>query len=1230
MNRTIRIDQTKTLTGTLIALTALAAGLLAPFTASAALLLPKIPLFVNISTTPNIFLEMDDSGSMDWDILMPTHFTTCRYNKRKGCSTLERTGEFYDWTGQYSNGNKVFRTFEYVEHSDDDAYSVGCSGSSRQAVERCNSRTGTAPWDWRVRSASLNVLFFNPAIDYLPWPGYSNASFSSTHSYPDPALSGYNDTDNMAGFVYNYWIDDKGFNGSRPDKTDDNTLPNGIVDEWDSHVEVTVDAGLYTCKLYNYAPDDNGLNPTITVLDGTDSRCTAALGTNGSVSQLQQNVANWFQYYRRRAMVARASVARVVTDLPSFRYGFSLINDYDDVFVEQPGPLVNDYTTHNANLIKEYLTHPQKAYGTPLRRGLERVGRYFDGELSGKDSPIASACQKNFAILFSDGYWNGSNPSVVRTDVDGDNGVVFNGTGSETRVLLADVAKYYYDKDLSDLPDLVPTDQFDAASHQHLSTFTIGFGINGSLVDSDDDGWPNNLTNGNKWYLSGANDEERRVDDLWHAAWNSRGEYISAKRPEELISELTNAILDISDRVGGAASGATNGGSISSESKVFQAKFDAADWHGSLLAINVNSADGELGTIAWEAGDILDTYSDSWFTGGRKVFTYNPATGNGGSFTWDDISDAQKALLNINPDTGDADSDGQDRLNFVRGSSAFEGGKFRSREHRLGDIAHSDPEYVSFPSFYYPFGGYSTFAYANKDRDPVIYVGANDGMLHAFNESDGTELFTFVPNKVIHKLPELSSPGYYHDFYVDGSPVYGDIETANGWKSVLVGALRGGGHGLYALDITDPDNFDANDVLWEFTDEDDPDMGFIFGDPQIRKMANDKWAAIFTSGYNNMAADGHASPEGKQFVYVVFINEGTDGWSSGDYRKIELPNADGLSAPAVADIDGDGVADFVYVGDLDGNMWKVDVTSSSAASWNVSFGGEPLFIAKDSEGNRQAITSRPAIMRHPLSIREGVMVLFGTGKYLEVNDDVVEGAQAQTVYGIWDRDGYYNKALDERSSTGDHDFSRSELTPSIMSVDAGSNKRVIHDYGPGTPIWFDDNGDPDSRGWMVDLPVEGERVVRKIILRDNIAILVSLIPEGDVCSAGGSGWLMALNAETGNAPRFPVIDITDDNSINEDDVLMVDNPYDDTGDDVMANPVGIEMLSIPNLPALLYDDRPTDLGTVFPIRPNSPRGCGADGAKSFTYTTRTNGSVVMVAAAHQPLACGRQNWMQTH
>lgn len=1213
------------LTASLTLAVSLSAGLLTPVPASASVLLPKVPLFVNISTTPNIFLQMDDSGSMDWDILMPTHFTTCRYNYKKYCSNLESTGEFYDWTGQYSGGNRIFRTFEYVETSQDDAYSTHCYNSSRDNVELCGGRGGDAPWDWRVRSSALNVLYFNPNIGYSPWPGYSNASFGAARSYPDPAQSGYYDTDNLSGFVYHHWIDDKGFSGTRPDKTDDEPGANDIVDEWDSHVQVTVDSGGYSCKLISYPNvTSSGLNPVETDLLPSDPACKAATGVNANLTQLQQNVANWFQYYRRRNMVARASVARVVTDLPSFRYGFSMINDYN-LFVEVPEEGVNDYSEHNAELLEEYLEYQQKVQGTPLRRGLERVGRYYDNQLSGKEDPIVSACQKNFSILFSDGYWNGGNPYIVNRDIDRDGGYI-----AGTNVLLADVAKYYYERDLSPLPNLVPTDQFDSASHQHMVTFTVGFGINGSLIDTDDDGWPDNLNNGSKWYTSDSTDEERKVDDLWHAAWNSRGEFISAKRPEELIEELSNAILEISDRIGGAASGATNGGSISSESKVFQAKFDAVDWHGSLLAINVDSSDGELDTIEWEAGELLDQKSNSWFTSSRNVLTYDRETDNGAEFKWASLNDTQQQLLNTNPANGNQDGLGQQRVNYIRGSSDGEGSTFRNREHRLGDIAHSDPEYVSFPPFYYPFDGYQQFALANRDREAVIYVGANDGMLHAFNEETGQEMFAFVPNEVMHKLPNLTYVNYYHDFFVDGSPIYGDIQSGLGWKSVLIGSFRSGGQGLYALDITDPGSFTASDVMWEFTDEDDPDLGYVFGEPQIRKMANGKWAAIFTSGYNNSEADGNVSPDGDQFVYILNIEDGTDGWSSADYRKIALPSADGLSAPAVADVDGDSIADFIYVGDLDGNMWKIDVTASSSSSWNVAFSGEPLFVAKDSGGNRQPITSRPAITRHPRSIHEGVLVLFGTGKYLEVNDDVVEGAQTQSIYAIWDRDGYYNAALSERNSTGDHGFRRSSLNNPRLDVDSASNNRVIHDYGPNTPIWFDEDGEPVSRGWVVDLPVEGERVVRNIILRDNIALLVTLIPEGDACSAGGSGWFMALNAETGGSPRFPVIDINDDNIIDEQDTLFIDNPFDDLDDDVVANPVGIEMLSIPNLPALLYDDRASDLGSPFPLRANAPRGCGSDGAKSFTYTTRTNGSIVMVAAAHQPLACGRQSWMQTH
>ncbi len=1211
---------------TTVAAIAMVAGVAAPNTAEAALLLPKVPLFVNLSTTPNIFMQMDDSGSMDWDIMTPTHFTTCRYNAQKGCDQVEATGEFYDWTGETDDGERIYRTFEYVFSSDDDAYDTDCYDDDRDVIELCTRGRGSSPWDWRVRSTALNVLFFNPNVQYRPWPGYPNALFNLAHSNPDITQPGYLDLRNLSGFTYNHWIDDKGFGGSRPDRTDVRIGDNKIVDEWDSYVRVTVGLLGYSCTLHTSNPNSSGLNVTTSALSPSDSRCKAALGVNTSPSMLAQNVANWYQYYRRRAMVTKAAVSNVVNDLPSFRYGLGMINNVDN-FVEVPAKGLNEFLTHNINLITSLLQNEQEAVGTPLRRGLERIGKYYDNTLSGTDDPIISACQKNFTILFSDGYWNGDPPSTPSSDDDNDGGVIY---GDET-VLLADVANYFYRRDLSPQPNLVPTDPFDSASHQHMVTYTVGFGISGSLVDLDGDGWPDNLNNGSKWYTSGASDNERVVDDLWHAAWNSKGKYISAARPEELAVELTNAILDISDRIGGAASGATNGGSISSSSKLFQAKFDAFDWHGQLLAININSLSGELGATAWEAGSVLDTRPNSWFQSGRKVFTVNPSTQAGLDFTSGGITAGQRALLDISPHTGTPDGFWQRRLNYIRGDSSYENSLFRARDHKLGDIGHSDPQYVGTPPFYYSLPGYREFAIANKDRPAMVYVGANDGMVHGFRELDGQELIAYVPNEIIHKLPDLTSKFYSHDYYVDGSPQYGDIQTATGWKSVLVGSLRSGGQGVYAIDVTDPTKFTAASVMWEFTDEVDADLGYVFGQPQIRKLADGKWYAIFASGYNNIEADGHASPDGDSYLYLVSIEDGANGWSASDYRKIAIPGADGLSEPSVADVDGDHMGDFIYIGDLDGNMWKVDVTSSSRASWGLAFGGEPLFTAINADGSRQPITTKPAVMRHPLSISEGVLVVFGTGKYLEVNDDATEGVPTQSVYAIWDRDAFYNKALNQRNNYGAHDFNRNALKESEFTVDGVTGHRIIHDDYANSINWFDEDGDPDSRGWFIDLPIEGERIVQRVILRDNIAFLVTLIPEEDVCSAGGTGWLIALDAETGAAPRFAVFDINDDNVIDASDSLIRQNPNAPPGSGPsVVNPVAMEMLSIPNLPAMLYDDRASDLGGVFPPRPNEPRGCGASGAKSFTYTTRTNGSIEMVAAAHQPLSCGRQSWDQKH
>ncbi len=1179
--------------------------------------LPDVPLFVSLNAVPNVFLEMDDSGSMDWTVLTPWHFTACQYDARLGCGAIATSGLLYDYTGE----GKSFANFEYVFSAADDAYSTGCA-SGRNVFELCTNRADD-DFDWRAKSADLNVLYYNPLTTYKPWPGYPVASFFGAHSYPDPTLKGYADSRNLTGFVYHFWIDDYGFTGKRPDHVNRVPGPNGIIDQWDSHVKVTVIGTGASCEWVTYAPDATGIHQSIIPLVATDVRCQAALGNTKTSSGLQANIANWYQYYRRRTMVARASIATVVSELSGFRYGFGMIND-QNLFVEMPASDVTNFATHNANLVKSYLQYQQQAYGTPLRRGLERVGEYYAGNLSGKPTPIVEACQKNFSVLFSDGFWNGRDPYGVNSDVDKDAAII-----SGRDVTLADVARYYYLKDLSPFADIVPTDPFDTANYQHMVTFTIGFGVSGDLRDTDGDGWPNPLLASNqKWYLQSSGDNERRVDDLWHAAWNSKGKYISAKRPEELISGVRAALNNISDRNGSAASGAANGGSISNESKIFQTKFDASDWHGELLALKVDGLSGQLGDVAWEAGKLLD----SRLPAGRKIYTINEA-GIGATFSWTGISDTQKVLLDTNPQTGSLDAAGLDRLLYIRGSREREGynsGDFRVRSSRLGDLAHSNPEFVGAPRFFYAFDNYMSFANSHQSRQGAVYVGSNDGMLHAFSEQTGAELFAYIPGYLVGKLPELTDQLYQHEFYVDGSPTYGDAYINGSWKSLLVGALRSGGQAIYALDITRPAEFSARDVLWEFSDIDDTDMGYVFGQPQIKKMQNGQWAVIFTSGYNNTEADQNVSVTGGAYVFILFIEAGINGWGAADYVKIPVPGADGLAEPAVTDVDADSKADFIYVGDLAGQLWKIDVTSSKPGNWGVAFNGNPLFVATAPSGEVQSITTRPAVKRHPLGIQNGVLVLFGTGRYLELHDDATVGVPIQSVYSIWDRDGYYNarNLPATRNSFGAFGFDRAtQLINPVMKVDALSGTRVIDPTAAGAPVWFDVDGKPKDRGWVIDLPVEGERVVREIILRDDMAFLVTLIPAGDVCSAGGTGWFMAINSTSGSAMWFPVFDIDGDFS-----VTMADTVSSETQGGDAVIPLGVESLSIPNLPAFLFDDRPIDLSgnplAVFPPTANSARGCSSTAARSYSYTTQANGSITMITTAAQPLQCGRQSWRQ--
>ncbi len=1220
--------------------------------------IPNVPLIVSIDAPPNVWFQLDDSGSMDWEVLSGDHVTSCRYNSLLQCNTVfpNTDGLMQIWTGRWNNdgANPQITNISYIFDlgNADHRYDSNCPGGgnggswgdcwddfgdSRTRSEGGNTRTYPIDRDWRARSSALNVLYFNPANDYQRWPNsndfsFTDASFNSARSWPVSGETGFGNTFNLGTnddegpFFYHYWIDDKGWdaNDALPRANPPNMTVggNGIVDQWDSHIKVTIGPGSVSCEKISYDPKPfswpnnlEGINPTTSPASAVECGLAKA---GLSDDALRDRAANWFQYFRRRTHVARAAVANVADQLPEYRYGTSSINQTGAIWPIPAGNIV-DFEDNTRDMLDVIYNTDRVAAGTPLRRGLERVGRIFQGNIPGIPSPINLTCQKNFALLFSDGFWNGGNPGTPNNDWDGD-GQVVNGRNTT----LADVAAYYYDTDLrTDLDNAVPTDIFDSANYQHLVTYTIAFGLQGTLEDTDDDGWPNPpLDRTDNWYQNG--NQLDRIEDMWHAAWNSRGRYFNAQRPEDLFEKVRDALTDIGARIGGAASAAANSGSISSTSRIFQAKFDSADWHGELAAFPVND-DGTLGSTAvWDANALLNGKTNAEMAN-RQVYTWVPGNpsvplGIGKRFDWSTVSGSAQMRAHLDKDpSGNPDGLAERRTRYILGVKSDEeaqGGVFRDRLNRLGDIVNSDPTFVGFPPFFYPFGNYQTFFQANSARTGVIYVGANDGMLHAFRESDGQELFAYIPSEVVPNLYKLSDPDYQHTFYVDGPPGYGDAFFDGSWKSVIAGGLRSGGQAVYALDVTDPDSFSGANVLWEFSDEVDADLGYIWGEPQIKLMQNDRWAVIVGNGLNNTENDGKASTTGFGSLFIIYLD------NPSDYVKLEVPGGsvgtpNGLFTPAAADLDGDSKVDYIYAGDLLGRMWKFDVTSTSDLSWELDFGSDPMFNA----GIDSPITDRPAIAAHPAGRSFGQLVLFGTGKYIEQSDNATVGQPVQTLYAVWDFDKTYAaaKGIGESQQRG---FTKADFQANSYDVQGGV--RVID--GGAAVSWFDTNNDPDDKGWYLDFPIEGERMIRRPVLRDNLLFFVSMTPDPDPCAAGGTGFISVLDIATGIAPTFPVFDITNDRDVSlDDDTIEAGDPNND-GDNLI--PVGVSSPSIPNLPALIYDDRPgfSSATPPFPLEFNDVRGCDSGSARAYTFTTGSNGAIQAIETATETLSCGRQNW----
>ena len=605
-----------------------------------------------------------------------------------------------------------------------------------------------------------------------------------------------------------------------------------------------------------------------------------------------------------------------------------------------------------------------------------------------------------------------------------------------------------------------------------------------------------------------------------------------------LNSAFTTIFSNIIADSGSAAAVALTSGKVVAGGKIYQGHFNALDWSGNLTAYSTD-ADGDITGVAWNANSVLNAQN---YDTGRRIITIKPSTNVGIPFRWPaspaspgatELDTTQITALNTNA-SNVVDGDGQNRLNFLRGQTGISG--FRPRLMSvLGDIVSSAPAYVGPPNFSYPdtleAASYNSFQSTHANRTPMIYVGANDGMLHAFDAATGQEKLAYVPSKVYKNLSQLTSTTYSHRYYVDGSPTIVDTFYSGAWHTTLVSSLGAGGQGMFALDVTNPSTFTeanaASIVRWEYSHN---DLGYVFDRPKIVKLNTGVWAAVFSNGYNNSEADGSASTTGQASLFIVNIATGVlieqllvTGGSTAS------PNA--LATPTLVDIDSDGDVDYAYAGDLLGNMWKFDlcnpngqgVCSSSSSGWNVAFNGNPLFVATDSGGTRQPITSAAEVTRHFSG--DGYLLYFGTGKYLEATDIATTGQQ--TFYSIWD------KEISPTTISGRGVLQAQTITTTISTSGNLYRTSTANAIAWEAPVVAGGT----KRGWFMDLPVSGERAVSKSTLYGGRILFTTLIPNAAVCGNGGTGWLMELEAMSGNPLSGPSFDVDGDGDVDADDHL---------------------------------------------------------------------------------------------
>jgi type IV pilus assembly protein PilY1 len=800
----------------------------------------------------------------------------------------------------------------------------------------------------------------------------------------------------------------------------------------------------------------------------------------------------------------------------------------------------------------------------PLPGQTTANGTYISPAPTYSPTPIASPTAPNPpAATTSTGVQVSATPEVAGAEnAPTYSNVTYSGGGSDS---LADISYYYYNNDIRDLAlwnncsggnstDVCGT--ADKFLKQNMITMTLGLGASGLLaydknyisqktvgsgdffkIRNGDIGWP----------IPGDGKGPENIDDLWHAAVNATDfgtaaipvtspntQYFSAGDPATLTSSLTNALANVRAVVGSSSAAATSTlQPVAGDNDVFVAKFTSVKWTGDVQRFSIDPSTGAISTsYSWSAAAQLDTRDLS--TNARKIyyaqsgqsalrdFTYANLTADGFNGYFDNF--CNKLIAGAGSTTPSqcgffgststtAANTGSNLVAYFLGSKSYNT-YYRTRDSILGDVVNGAPLFVGPPKFKYTENNYATFASGTRQTkcsastvagsgtvQGTVYVGANDGMLHAFDRCDGTEKWAYVPKMVIPNMFKIADNAYNnnHQYFVDGAPVTGDIFVGGAWKTILVGGLNAGGRGYYALDITDPNSPKA---LWEYSNDNNANLGLTFGNPIITKRATDgKWVVVFGSGYNNNAANSSAATgDGIGRLFMLDANTGAEVLTiptmSGTTAVGGTTTPSGLAKlNAWVETELDNTAQRYYGGDLLGNVWRFD-TEDLIAPKKASF----LLAQLRQQGSTtaQPVTVAPELAQVSSQGSNYAVVFVGTGEYLG-SQDLNTTTDVQTIYAI--KDALGSTPLGDIHATTSHMVKQALTTTGSIRTNTVKN-----------PVDWS-----AKDGWYVDLPSAGERVNVNMVLAYNVLSVASTVPSVTACESGGTSWLYKLDIANGAA-----------------------------------------------------------------------------------------------------------------